>query len=354
MRDFFLSLIRLGIGTATAVRVPTKVDWSEIEVLALQHGLSAIIVDGVEKLPEDRRPPQMVLLQWIGDVLQNYEQRYELYKRTIAELAAFYNSHGFRIMVLKGYACSIDWPKPEHRPCGDIDIWQFGQWREADVAITREKGIKINTGHHHHTVFEWQGFTVENHFDFVNVHAHKTGREQEAIFKELGQDDSHYIEVNGERLYLPSPNLHALFLIRHLANHFASMEITLRQVLDWAFFVEKHTKEIEWPWLVDLLEKYHLKDFYNCINAICVEDLGFNVNIFPQVLFVPGLKDRILGEIIHPAIPSEQPRGLFSRIVWKWKRWRANEWKHQLVYDENRWSAFWSGVWNHLLKPSSI
>ena len=296
----------------------------------------------------------MVLLQWIGDVLQNYEQRYELYKKTISELAGWYNAHGFKMMALKGYACSLDWPKPEHRPCGDIDIWLFGQWREADVALTKEKGIKINTGRHHHTVFECQGFTVENHFDFVNVHAHKTGKKQEAIFKVLGQDDTHCIEVNGERLFLPSPNLHALFLIRHLANHFASMEITLRQVLDWAFFVEKHAEEIDWPWLEGVLRKYHLMDFYNCINAICVDDLGFDVKLFPSVQFDTGQKDRILGEIIQPAIPGEQPRLLIPRIVWKWKRWKANEWKHQLVYDESRWSAFWNGVWGHLIKPQSI
>lgn len=65
--------------------------------------------------------------------------------------------------------------------------------------------------------------------------------------------------MNGEHVYLPSPILHALFLMRHAATHFASEGINLRQVLDWAFFVEKHTKEIDLPWLVSVLDEYHMK-----------------------------------------------------------------------------------------------
>lgn len=351
--EAFISLVRLGIGHPSGP-LPEDIEWDSIESLSVRHGLSAIVVDGIEKLPEEKRPPKELLLQWIGESLQGYESRFEQYRKTIADLAGWYNSHGFKMMVLKGYACGLNWPKPEHRPCGDIDIWLYGEQKAADAYLAKEKGIKVDTSHHHHTVFEWQGFMVENHYDFINIHAHKNGEELETIFKELGQDDSHFYELKGERVYLPSQNLHALFLIRHLANHFASMEINLRQVLDWAFFIKKHTNEIDWPWLVGLLEKYNLKDFYYCINAICFGDLGFNVNIFPQVQYIPGIKDRILGEIIHPAISGVQPRGLFPRIVWKWKRWRANEWKHLLVYDESSWSAFWRGVWNHLLKPSSI
>lgn len=57
----------------------------------------------------------------------------------------------------------------------------------------------------------------------------------EKIFKELGMNDSYSIDIEGERVYLPSPDLHALFLIRHLALHFASVSINLRQMIDWGF-----------------------------------------------------------------------------------------------------------------------
>lgn len=356
-RDTFLQIIRLGIGNAKVALIPENVDWSELETLAAEQGLSGVVVDGIEKLPDGQNPPKPVLLQWIGEVLQGYEYRYELYRRTIGEMAAFYNEHGFKMMVLKGYACSLDWPKPEHRPVGDIDIWQFGQQKEADAALAASSkfpdlGSKIDRSHHHHTVFYWRDFMVENHYDFVNVHAHKSSKELEKIFKELGKDDSHSVEVYGEKVYLPSPNLHALFLIKHMVSHFAAASITLRQVLDWAFFVEKHTKEIDWKWLVDLLGKYHMKDFYCCLNAICIEDLGFPDIIFPSVQFEPGLKERVLEDILDPAFTADAPRGFVGRLLYKYRRWQGNAWKQRLCYGESRWDALGRGIVYHLLKPN--
>ena len=352
-KEVLLSLVRLGIGHHVGV-LPNRVDWNAIEALAAEQGLSAVVVDGVDKIPLELRPPKPILLQWIGETLQGYEYRYELYLRTIAEMASFYNEHGFKMMVLKGYACCLDWPKPEHRPVGDIDIWQFGMQKEADAVLAKEKGIKIDFSHHHHTIFDWRDFMVENHYDFVNVYAHKSSRELEKVFKELGKDDSHFVELYGEKIYLPSPNLHALFLIRHMVSHFAAANISLRQVLDWAFFVEKHTKDIDWRWLIDLLEKYHMKDFYNCLNAICVEDLGFPINIFQSVQFDPRLKDQVLQDILAPEFTAEEPKGFIRKYCYKFKRWQGNAWKQEMCYGESRWSMFWDGVWGHLWKPKSL
>ena len=315
LEQTFLLLVKLGIGHRCAL--PDVVDWQAIKALADKQGLTAVIVDGIEKLPDTKRPPKELLLQWIGEVFQSYENRYKLYRQAIAELAGWYNTHGYKMMVLKGYACSIDWPKPEHRPCGDIDIWLFGKQKEADALLSKEKGIKVDTSHHHHTVFDWHGFTVENHYDFVNVYAERSSFMIEKVFKELGVDDSFFVDVYGDKVYLPSPNLHALFLIRHMVSHFAAAEITLRQVLDWAFFAEKHTKEIDWEWLDEMLVKFHMKEFVSCINVICVEDLGFSVDIFPAVQFVPELKERMLEDILDPEYSTAEPKGFIPRVIYK-------------------------------------
>lgn len=356
----FLSLVRLGIGHR-ADALSENVDWKAIQALAMRQGLSAIILDGIERLPECQQPPQLMLLTLIGQVMQGYEGHYEAYRKAVVELTAFYNAQGFKIMLLKGLACGLDWPKPEHRPYGDIDIWLFGRQKEADRILASEMGINVDNSHHHHTVFNWMGFTVENHYDFVNVHAHKSSRELEKVFKELGQDDSHSVEVMGDasicsatKVYLPSPNLHALFLIKHMVSHFAAAEISLRHVLDWAFFVEKHGKDVDWEWLDGMLVKYHMKDFFHLINAICVEDLGFHADIFPSMQIDPELKERVLDDILDPKYAAAEPQGFMNRMIYKYKRWQGNAWKQRLCYSESRWSAFWTGVWAKILKPASI
>jgi len=349
----FFSLVRLGIGHQAGL-LPDVFDWTSLETLAEQQGLSAILVDGVDCIPENMRPPKVFLLQWIGETLQGYEYRYELYKRAIAELAATYNHLGYKMMVLKGYGCGVNWPKPEHRPCGDIDIWLFGKQKEADAALTKETGIIIDSSHHHHTVFYWRNFLVENHFDIVNVYSHQSNQNIEKVFKKLAMEQTNTVELYGETVYIPTPNFHALFLLKHAMGHFAAEGLTIRQILDWGFFVKNNSNSIDWGWLQGLLTSYGMKDLFDIFNAICVEDLGFNPSIFPHMQFKPVLKDRVLNEIISPEFPAQMPMHVFPRIIYKLRRWKGNTWKRKLCFRENMWVQFWTSVCGHILKPNSI
>lgn len=179
----FVQLVKLGIGTSNEASIPLQTNWESLMTLASKQGLSAVVLDGIERLAGNQCPPKVLILQWIGEVLQSYENRFELYRRAIAELAGFYNEHSLKMMLLKGYACSICWPKPEHRPCGDIDIWLYGHQKEADALLTKWKGITIDVSKHHHTVFHWREFMVENHYDFLDIYHHKSNAEMEKLLK---------------------------------------------------------------------------------------------------------------------------------------------------------------------------
>lgn len=359
MEEVFLSLVRLGIGNSNKiVPIPNDIDWSRLEDLAKKQGLLGIIVDAVEKLPENQKPPIVIFLRWVGEVLQEYENRYETYKKAIGELSDFYNRHGFRMMVVKGYACSLDWPKPAHRPCGDIDIYLCGKQKEADEAledwfkIANNQRLEIDRSHYHHTIFEWQGYTVENHYDFLNTRQHRSNVKLEKVMKQLAEDDTRIVDVCGERVYLPSPNFHALFLLRHAMTHLAATSINLRQLMDWAFFVKEHGKEVDWKWLTSILDVYGMRKMFNIFNAICVSNLGFESNVFPTVQFDPFVKDRVLRDILSPEFNEEESKGKLCWAVFIYRRWRSNRWKHELCFNESLWSAFWTGVIGHMMKPS--
>ena len=370
----FIELVKLGIGHGTGCKLHVPIDWNALEDLAARQGLSAVVVDGVGKLPVDMRPPKPVLLQWIGETLHGFEYRYEQYCKAIAGLASVYNKHGYRMMVLKGYACSLDWPKPEHRPCGDIDIWLFGRQKEADKLVESFK-FRVDRSHHHHTVFDWGGFAVENHYDFISIYHHRSHIAYERVLKELGtfkvesgefrvEDQLNgcsvegckipSVEVCGEKVYLPSANLHALFLLKHAMLHFVGTELTFRQLLDWAFFVKCHGKDVDWGMVISVLEEHGMMPMFGILNAICVEDLGFEASLFPAVQFDSAVKARVLHEIFASVYQNDDDKGFLARQQNRYRRWRDNGWKHDLCYRESRWSAFWCGVWGHILKPASI
>ena len=107
--EILLNIVRVGIGTSKDAKIPYDVDWAALKALADVQGLTAVVLDGLneerskkEDVRDERFPSQQFTLQWIGEVMQNYEIRYQQYKKAIGSLAGWDNQHGFRMMVLKG------------------------------------------------------------------------------------------------------------------------------------------------------------------------------------------------------------------------------------------------------------
>ena len=50
LHESFLQLIRLGIGTSKDAKIPKDADWKAVKTLADEQGLSAVILDGIDKL----------------------------------------------------------------------------------------------------------------------------------------------------------------------------------------------------------------------------------------------------------------------------------------------------------------
>ena len=373
--EIFLSLVRLGTGhslpSSEAASLPESIDWKTVRRMAKRHSLSAVVFDGMDSLMKaglltgGRAIDEEFRMKWVLSVIRNYDQKYDRYGEAVSNLADFYDRNGFGMMVLKGYGLSLDWPIPCHRPSGDIDIWQFGRHREADASLTRELGIAVDDTHHHHTVFEYEGFGVENHFDFVNTHSHVSNARIEKLFKSLAQDGSNSVEICGRQVCVPSAKLHSLFLIRHCLCHFVAEGITLRQVMDWGFFVEKHGAEIDPAWFREMTDKYYMTRFTACLDAVCVQHLGFGKAPFAALLpdgrnasdpleVDPELLLRVLEDILSQGTVKHLPDKLIPRVLYKLRRWHQNAWKHRLCYRESRLGTFITGIWSHILKPSSI
>ena len=56
-KQAFLSLVRQGVGHS-ANPLPECYNWEAIKVIADEQGLTAIVLDGIDKLPAEKRPSQ--------------------------------------------------------------------------------------------------------------------------------------------------------------------------------------------------------------------------------------------------------------------------------------------------------
>ncbi len=363
-----LYLVRLGLFTDMLVCSDndcdfSKTNWGKLFRISVSQGVNAIAADGLQLLLEnpnnkellkslDAAPLKLQKMQWLGSSL-TIERIYEQHKHVMSELAAFYRMHGIKMLVAKGYGLSLNYPVPNHRPLGDIDIWLFGEQKRGDNALS-EKGVKIDYGHHHHTIFNYKGITVENYSDFLCVPGHRKNASYERILKRLAYEESVRYEINGEEIYYPSANFNALFILKHSATHFASTEMNLRQLLDWGTFVLKHGKEVDWNFVVKVAKQYNLYHFMNCQNALCVDYLGFPSDIFPKFERNKELETRVLNDILSPEFNKKAPEGFLKGLLFKYERWRANVWKHKIAFPESLTETLLTQLFAHIQKPASL
>ena len=82
----FVELLKISIGTHDSLsRVLSVVEWNYLFNEAQRQAVVGIMIAGLERLPEKQRPPQMLLLQWIG-LCQQIEVQNELTTKTCHSL----------------------------------------------------------------------------------------------------------------------------------------------------------------------------------------------------------------------------------------------------------------------------
>ncbi len=372
-----LNLIKIALGKSTKCALPNALEWNILFDMSMKQCVPSLVLDGLNKslasepCQGNKGIGKMDKLKWLSMVL-NMERLYTKHESVIAELAAFYQRAGYQMMLLKGYGLSKYWPIPNHRPTGDIDIYLMHlnsdgkeksqpAWKCADKLMTEKLGIQVDNSHHHHSVFTYKGIMVENHYDFINVHSHRSNRWIENEFKTLALTrNEEYTFDNGAKLLFPSPLLNCLFVARHNASHFAAEHLNLRQLLDWALFVEERHKDIDWDYFWSMAKKMGMEKFVLCMAFIAIGQLAFEKDLF----HIPNefkdfqkcehdLIDKVLDNILHPTDEANDGKGI-AYVINRYKLWKSNLWKHRIVYSDSVVSTFCAQIKSHLMKPATI
>lgn len=372
-----LNLIKIALGKSTKCALPNALEWNILFDMSMKQCVPSLVLDGLNKslasepCQGNKGIGKMDKLKWLSMVL-NMERLYTKHENVIAELAAFYQRAGYQMMLLKGYGLSKYWPIPNHRPTGDIDIYLMHMnsdgkekcqpaWKCADKLMTEKLGIQVDNSHHHHSVFTYKGIMVENHYDFINVHSHRSNRWIENEFKTLAlKGNEEFTFDNGAKLLFPSPLLNCLFVARHNASHFAAEHLNLRQLLDWVLFVEERHKDIDWDYFWSMAKKMGMEKFVLCMAFIAIEQLACEKDLF----HIPNefkdfqkcehdLIDKVLDNILHPTDEANDGKGI-AYVINRYKLWKSNLWKHRIVYSDSVVSTFCAQIKSHLMKPATI
>lgn len=259
MIEAFFELIQISVGTRDGFsKVPSAKVWVAIFDMAEKQSLTGVLLAGLEKLTAEQRPPQGLLLEWIG-VQQIVASTNNNQNRRSKELYEWFKEKGFDNCIIKGQGVARLYPQPELRQAGDIDIWVDAD-RDDVVGKMRSESIAISVIDYVncHAAF-FDDVEVEVHFRpsyFFNPFANR--RLQRWIQKNKSVQMASFDDKIG--FCYPTIAFNLVFSLIHIYRHVFSEGIGLRQLMDY-YYILSHSTEEERKEAYDTLCSFGLKRF---------------------------------------------------------------------------------------------
>jgi hypothetical protein len=242
--SLFCELLQVSLGTRKGLsRVPEKHDWNALLKEAERQALVGVLFKGIELIPEDFRPSQILLLQWIGE-MQVIEAQNELMTKVCEKVCQQFDEDGFYACVLKGQANYAYYPvsMSKRRNCGDIDIWVTPKKHRGHPICEVMKYISQKykmTAHCylHCNYIEDCNVPIEVHFRPSFMNEPIRNRRFLKFFSDF--DDCVCQKKIEEGVVIPAmkPEYDVIFQMNHIYRHLIDEGVGLRQIVDYYFLL---------------------------------------------------------------------------------------------------------------------
>lgn len=237
VEEMFFKLIRLAIGTCQDRHVMLDQDgWSAVFDMACKQAMVAVVLDGVELLPAEQRPPAAVLMPWIG-MVQRIEAQNRKLNHAVIRICERFRQEGKTAILLKGQGNAVWYPRPLHRMSGDIDLWIDGR-REDLVRYVRRYTPQVDVFYHHVDFPVLKDISIELHFTPSWMNHWRMNRRLQLYFQQWHKESAlHKValpEGAGETA-VPVLAMNRVYLLVHIYRHLFDEGIGVRQLLDYYF-----------------------------------------------------------------------------------------------------------------------
>lgn len=234
----FFELLQTALGNRDKLsRVPNKNEWMAIYQESERQSILGVMVDGLERLPDEQRPTQDILLQWIG-LVQMIEPNTIKITKASKEAVKYFQNKGFACNLLKGSAVGRYYPNPNRRQSGDIDVWlDGGRERIYDFARKFDKDGKLYGVNYQHIHFHL--------FDDIPLEVHiwpsyLCNPFYNKIFHQFCAIHHPVMEQS-----LPSLAFDRVFILMHCYDHMMSSGVGFRQIMDYYYVLKQGFSEEE-------------------------------------------------------------------------------------------------------------
>lgn len=253
-----------------------NINWSKLYNDAKFQTVAALIFDCL-KSEEKALLPLEIKSLWekhTFTILCIYEQLTFQQSRVIKLL----KENNIPVAILKGSSAAINYKNPSVRTMGDIDLLVSPQNQIAAVKILQANGYgEVKDQNHpcHMTLYNGK-IAVEVHKEPNGIHFVKDTKIKSKMHSFFA-DVIESIKIQDDFPILDDKH-QAVVLLLHKLEHFMGSGLGLRQLCDWATFVDKKMTDELWHQLEPTLKSFGMLSFTVVITRICVDYLHLDVS----------------------------------------------------------------------------
>ena len=273
----FFALLRSGLWNEVPDRGPFAVgtDWEALYRLSFAQTVTPLVTDGINRLPRELLPAEPERLDpFLGDLMATAKRNRVL----DAFIPKVFNAlSGIPVVLVKGQSLAVDYPDPERRQPGDIDLLLLPSFYETAKSILLPKATKVLEEEKDiwHQGMHFRSIEVEVHGSISTLMSKKLDRKLAALLEEqFDGRDFPSVSIGGARIPVPEAGFNAVYIFVHFLQHYWSGGVGLRQLVDWMTFVSVHKREIHPVMLEKRLEDLGLLHLWKVFTGFAQEFLG--------------------------------------------------------------------------------
>ena len=274
--ELFFNLIKCGIGKENALPyTPAEDEWEFLFEMAQKQTLAGIAFAGIERLPQEQRPPRGVLLQWYKMSALIKSKNAELDKKC-AIVSAKFKSEGFNNCILKGQGIAQLYPDPALRTPGDIDIWLDGGDIKA-IDYVRQFSPGCEPTYHHVDFPIAPGLDIEVHYRPTWLYNPITNKRLQSYFETVAQKQfGNGTTTENGCFPSPTPAFNRIYILLHIYRHLFFEGIGMRQMLDYYFVLQQEISPEEKREYIEMLKKFGLSKFAGAATYVMQKMFGLD------------------------------------------------------------------------------
>jgi hypothetical protein len=210
---------------------------------------------------------------------------HSMLNNTLIRVTSILNDEGINSVLLKGQGLARNYPIPELRQCGDIDLYVGDKNVERVYELLKPIATQIDdvssirtTKHFHLKV----GTVVIEIHRFSDVYSFSALDKIYQNYALAGLTQNLVpLDFSGIIVNTPADDFNAFYIFNHLCHHFISEGVGLRQLCDWMLFLHSHNAHLDLDYLKNVLIRMHMMKSWQVFGCILVDTLGMPMEKFP-------------------------------------------------------------------------